>query len=290
MTFTCIPSHLLVHQLLPSTCVPLRKSRSLGVGGQTSKDRGAGTGSGGGRDRKTMRQSRQGGRVAGEKAPAPVGFSWAWIAELCTHSGLSLSSAPPPCLLRAASLFLSAGIPCLSGYFHSCPLCMCMHLCVNAFFLVSVCLCVPLSSLLRLAALPIIRSNVSSEAQQWPKCCMCLSLKVLIRRWTGSPWGNTMMTRCPRWWHPRRNGKSPVPSTPRLCRAVGTKARLDAATFTLYFFPHFRRISVMRPGGDLVHEAESQPIIRGSRWWVPAHFLPNFFVRQACVRFSRAQR
>lgn len=91
-----------------------------------------------GRDRKTMRQIYSGWGVGGRRRErtravkrlqpllvlVPV-----WMAELCTHSGFPLSSSPPLCLLRAAILFLSAGIPRLSGYFPSRPLCMCMHPC-----------------------------------------------------------------------------------------------------------------------------------------------------------------
>lgn len=97
-----------------------------------------------GRDRKTIRQiyngtdwGGQSGRWSmrekqscGEKAPAPVGFRSVWIAKLCTHSGLSLSSSPPLCLLKAGILFLSVGILCLCTYFPSCPLCICVYVCV----------------------------------------------------------------------------------------------------------------------------------------------------------------
>ena len=120
-------------------CVPRRETGACKVNakdrGQKKKERSRG------RDRKTMRRfynridsggSRWRGTTrekqsGGEKA---VGFRSVWIAELCTHSGLSLSSSPPPCLLKSGILFLSAGIPCLSGYFHSCPLYMCTHVCV----------------------------------------------------------------------------------------------------------------------------------------------------------------
>lgn len=72
----------------------------------------------------------RGKQSCGEKAAAPVGLRSVWLAELCTHSGLSLSSSPPPCLLKAGILFLFAGIPCLYAYFHSCLLCISVYACV----------------------------------------------------------------------------------------------------------------------------------------------------------------
>lgn len=44
--------------------------------------------------------------------------------------------------------------------------------------------------------------------------CLSVSLKVLIRRWTASRWGNTMMIRSQLWWHLRKNGKTQNSSTP----------------------------------------------------------------------------
>lgn len=44
--------------------------------------------------------------------------------------------------------------------------------------------------------------------------CLPVSLKVLIRRWTASQWGNTTMIRSQLWWHLRRNGKTQNISTP----------------------------------------------------------------------------
>lgn len=44
--------------------------------------------------------------------------------------------------------------------------------------------------------------------------CLPVSLKVLIRRWTASRWGNTTMIRSQLWWHLRRNGKTQNISTP----------------------------------------------------------------------------
>lgn len=84
-----------------------------------------------GRDRKTIRQiySGVGGTRAVKRLQRLLVLVPVWMAELCTHSGLPLSLSPPLCLLRAAILFLSAGIPRLSGYFPSRPLCMCMHPC-----------------------------------------------------------------------------------------------------------------------------------------------------------------